>query len=98
MNEALFRAANERAAAWEERRPEDVELFHCECANLECREKLRLTGADYERVRSDPTHFFACPGHELPGVEFVIEENDGWVVIEKTPETHAIVRQADPRR
>jgi hypothetical protein len=34
-NEAIFRAANERIASWEERdRLEAVELYFCECADV----------------------------------------------------------------
>jgi hypothetical protein len=97
MNEALFRAANERAADWEERDSRDAELFHCECADLDCRDKVEVTGEAYERVRSDATHFLALPGHEIPDVESVVEKNDGWIVIEKAPETHPIAESTDPR-
>jgi hypothetical protein len=99
LNEALFRQANERAADWEERREdaEGTELYHCECADPECQEKISLGRSDYERIRGDSTHFFVRPGHEVPDVESVVERNDGWVVIEKDPETHGIVERADER-
>lgn len=101
LNEALFRTANERAAAWEERQenePGEIELYHCECAAPDCREKVRLSTSEYERIRSDSSHFVVVPGHEVPDVETVVEITDGWVVIEKAPETRAIVEATDPRR
>ena len=99
LNEALFRAANERMADWEERHEEDeIELYHCECAELGCREKVPMGKADYERVRADSSHFIVVPGHEKPVVETVIESHDKWSVIEKDPEVQAIVEQTDPRR
>jgi hypothetical protein len=98
LNEALFRAANERMARWEERhRIEATELYFCECADPECREKVPLRESDYERVRSDSDHFFVVPGHEVIDLETVIESHDGWAVIEKAPEVQAIVEATDPR-
>jgi hypothetical protein len=97
-NESLFRLANERMAGWEEReRADAVELYFCECGRSECREKVELVKADYERARSDSATFVVIPGHELPDVESVIETHDGWVLIRKYPEVHDQVAAADPR-
>ena len=97
-NEVLFRGANERMAEWEERdRADAAELYFCECADPECNEKVRLRGSDYERVRSDPCHFFVVPGHEIPDVETVIESNEGWVLVEKDSTVSEIVEATDPR-
>jgi hypothetical protein len=99
LNEALFRVANERMAGWEERHEEaDTELYHCECAELDCREKIHLSKADYERVRRDAAQFVIVPGHEKPDVETVIEPHDDWAIIEKDPEVQALVERTDPRR
>ncbi len=99
MNEALFRAANERMADWEERHSEeDAELYHCECADMDCLEKISLSKAEYEHVRDDSTHFLVAQGHEDPEIETVIETHDGWALIEKNPDVQALVEQTDPRR
>ena len=99
QNEALFRAANERMADWEERhRIEATELYFCECANPECREKVPLRESDYERVRKDSDHFFVVPGHEVVDIETVIESHDDWALIEKAPEVREIVEATDPRK
>ena len=99
LNEAMFRTANERAAGWEERQgqTEEVEPYYCECAKLDCREKLSLRGADYEAVRQDPTHFLVARGHEFPDVETVIEEHGSWVVVQKDPEVHGLAEATDER-
>jgi hypothetical protein len=98
-NETLFRAANERMRDWEERdRDEATELYFCECADTECTEKVRVRGPDYERIRSNSSHFFVVPGHEMPDIETVIESHDEWVVIEKDPEVREIAEETDPRR
>jgi|SRR5829696_838290 len=98
LNEAMFRQANERAKDWEERHSEDeVELYFCECGKPDCHEKVNLREADYERVRSDSRRFVVVPSHEMPDVETVIEQNDGWAIIEKAPEVTPIVEALDPR-
>jgi hypothetical protein len=99
-NEAVFRAANERMADWEERdRAEALELYFCECADPKCNEKVRLRVSDYERVRSNPTHFFVVPGHEIPDVEVVVEPHSDWLLIEKSPpEAREIAEDTDLRQ
>jgi hypothetical protein len=96
-NEALFRDVNERVrqiSAGD--RAEDVTDFLCECVDVECLARVTLSLAAYERVRSDPTHFFMHPGHEDPEIETVIERLEGYVVVEKDPETHHVVQDSDP--
>ena len=98
-NEALFRAANERVAEWEERdRIEAVEPYFCECADPECGGKVELRGSDYERVRSNAALFFVVPGHEIPDLERVIESYSDWSVVEKfEPEAREVAAKTDPR-
>jgi hypothetical protein len=97
-NEALFRIANERMANWEEAHDANSsELYFCECANAECHDKVRLTKADYERVRSDSRYFFVVPGHEVADVDTVLEHNHGWTLIEKDPDVAELVEAHDPR-
>ena len=97
-NEALFRAANERMADWEEAHAEDAwELYFCECANRDCREKVKLRKADYERIRANPLHFFVVSGHEIADVERVIERNQDWSLVEKDPEVREVVTRYNPR-
>ena len=99
-NEALFRAANERVADWEERdSAEAEESFFCECADTACNAKVKLRGSDYERVRSNAARFFVVPGHEFPDVETIIESHSDWNVIEKSkPEARELAADTDPRR
>jgi hypothetical protein len=98
-NEVVFREANERMAGWEEQHSKSAtEVYFCECADPECRDRVELTKGDYERVRSNPRHFVVVPGHELLDVETVIEQNPGWALIEKPGEVAHIVEDSDPRR
>ena len=98
-NEALFRTANERMAGWEEQHAlSHIEAYFCECADTECREKVSLRKADYERVRANSRQFVVVPGHEIEDVEAVIERHDGWAIVEKPPEVSDTVERLDPRR
>ena len=80
----IFREVNERIAEitdiwhWE-----DKQGFLCECATAECTQAVWLTPDQYAAVRSAPSRFVAAPGHELPGDGYVVERNEGFVVIEK---------------
>jgi hypothetical protein len=98
-NEAMFRTANERRSEWEEHHANEAEeLYFCECADDDCREKVSLRKADYENVRSNSRHFLIVLGHEIPDIETVIEKHGGWAVIEKDPEVTETVESLDPRR
>jgi hypothetical protein len=98
-NEALFRRVNERV--------EDINRafepilgeadFFCECGDLECMEKLRMSLADYEALRQDPTHFAVKPGHEDPGTERTVEARTGYLVVEKIGVAGDRAEQLDPR-
>ena len=98
-NESLFRLANERMAEWEERDRADArELYFCECGRVDCREKVELVKADYERIRSESSDFFVVPGHELLEVETIVERHDDWLRVRKSPEVRDRVEATDPRR
>ena len=97
-NEGLFREVNDRI----EELSKDVEAqgiapdgglieFHCECGRESCTERVRLTVAEYQRVRSDNDRFAIVPGHETPGVEVVVETGERFLVVDKLPEAEPLV-------
>ncbi len=97
-NESIFRLANERMADWEERQREDArELYFCECGRTECRQKVELLKADYERVRSESSDFLVVPGHEFLEVETIVEAHEEWVLVRKNPDVREQVEATDPR-
>ncbi len=99
QNEALFRTANERMKAWEERHEgERSEIYYCECSRLECHARIELSAAQYELVRADSHHFVVAKGHAEPDVERVVEHAAGHDVVEKRDDLDHVVVPTDPRR
>ena len=99
QNQSLFRAVNEEIESTNERfgiGSEQVE-FVCECATEHCTERITLTLAQYEELRRDSTHFIVKPGHVYPEFERVVEEVNGYVVVEKTGQAAAEARRLDKR-
>src|ERR687886_351716 len=91
-NESLFREVNDRI----EELSENVEAqgiapdggvveFHCECGREGCTERVRMTIAEYQRVRADNDRFALAPGHETPEMEAVVESNEPFVGADGQP-------------
>ena len=72
--------------------------FVCECADQDCMERLTLTPGKYEEVRRVPTHFIVAAGHIDRGYERVVEQVDGYVVVEKFGEAGKEALKWDKRR
>ena len=95
-NEVIFREMNERVL--EVRPSENGGIdFLCECGNEDCVEQITLTTKEYEHVRDDPVQFFVKPGHAIPDVEEIMEENERFLLVRKHVEEQEIARRADPR-
>ena len=82
-----------------EAEPQDASLyFICECGLEQCDRTVRITKAEYERVRSDPRQFVIFRDHLIPDVEQVVSDGDTFLVVAKREGTPAEVAiQEDPR-
>jgi hypothetical protein len=98
-NEDLFRQVNERVAAISDSIAEvDPALdILCECADVECYERIRATRSEYEAARATPTHFIVLPEHVDQGVEHVVSRNGRFVVVAKEGAAAAEAELSDPR-
>jgi len=96
-NEAAFRDANEhiRAAERELDPPLDRVPYLCECDDVGCREAIRLTAPEYERVRGDGATFAVALGHSSDGD--VVEEHERYLVVRKQDRAGDVARALDPR-
>ena len=100
LNEAIFRQVNEQIRDLNRGfgTEQGTMTVICECGNSDCTERLELGVADYERVRSDPRLYAIAPGHDIPAVETVVEQGDGYDVVQKDEGVPAeLSRELDPR-
>jgi hypothetical protein len=83
-NEKLFREVNERVAQMHRglQVGPDPEWV-CECGDATCFEKVRVPLDRYQEVRARNDWFFVKPGHEKVDVERVVQQGDGFLVVEK---------------
>jgi hypothetical protein len=96
--EALFRDVNEQIAETAERFEVATADFYCECADVECHERVEVPLEDYEEVRSESTHFIISPGHENERVERILARRGPYAVVDKVHHAvAAIVTRLDPR-
>ncbi len=100
LNEAVFREVNERIeslAVTLDLKSEPLDLV-CECGDGACVQRITLSHAEYEQLRSDPRQFAVHPGHEIPGVETVVGKRKGYDIVEKDHGvSEQIAEQTDPR-
>jgi hypothetical protein len=96
-NEATFREANEAIRDAERRLapPLDRLPIVCECADVTCREIVRVDVATYETTRAHPRRFFVKAGHE-EGTGPVVR-GDGWCIVEKDGVEGKVAEERDPR-
>jgi len=103
-NEALFRSLNERVRQVTDTLPLDgiadderPDEYLCECADDACMERIKLTRAEYESLRSSPIQFAVRPDHVVPDIETVVAANERFMVVRKDlgEREHAIA--SDPR-
>lgn len=100
VNEAIFREANERIQELNEAFAAltDQLVLVCECGDGACAEQITMVTSAYEELRRDPTNFAIVPGHEIPDVEKVIAEHEGYAVVRKDQGIPRRIAEAtDPR-
>ena len=81
-NEAWCRGINERKAEWK-KGGDVVAGFRCECWQVNCADRIRLSGREWQDVRSRPNRFAVAPGHVAAELEAVIEEYPHFWLVEK---------------
>jgi hypothetical protein len=92
QNEVILREVNERIAektmdlgirglAGEDETSE----YLCACGRPDCDASLNLTLAELEDAHSRPDQFVVARGHDLPDIEEVVAERDGYCVVRKKP-------------
>jgi hypothetical protein len=86
LNEIAFRSANEALSRHFSRPGErglDPYPFLCECGDRSCTRVIEVPLKVYAETRNHPTWFLVLPGHADPTFETIVEEAEGYEIIEK---------------
>ena len=58
--------------------------FVCECGRIGgCEGRVLMTLEEYERVRSQRDRFALVPGHQTDEIEYVVEQDATYVIVDK---------------
>jgi hypothetical protein len=100
LNEAVFREVNERIESLAETfdlGSQPLDLI-CECGDATCVQRIHMTHAEFEQLRSESHQFAVYPGHEAPEVERVVERRGGYDIVKKDEGLPKLIaEQTDPR-
>ena len=98
QNEALGRQINEELRRLEPQSPDEPLQLVCECADGDCQERVEISWSQYEQIRNNPHRFVTVDGHEMVGVEVVVDRAGPWLVVEKVaPDARDVAESTDPR-
>jgi hypothetical protein len=97
-SESFFRQVNERIKdVADGLEGGDRYEFLCECADASCADRIPLSTAEYEEIRSSPTKFVLAPGHVSREIEHVVDHEGDHVVVEKDGVAGRVAAELDPR-
>lgn len=84
-NQMLFRSVNDGIRELGGTLLTSVEEvdFACECENLECTEPIRMRVSQFAAIEGVENRFIVLRGHEVPEVEDVAGERDGFLIVSK---------------
>lgn len=81
-NEDWSRQLNERKAEWIEN-GFMAAGFRCECWEPDCSVRIKLSGSEWRKVRSQPNRFAVAPGHVNADIESIVEEHPEFWIVDK---------------
>jgi hypothetical protein len=100
LNESLFRQVNEQIESLNHGLGADLTTLTviCECADGDCTERIEIAISAYEQVRADPRRYIVVHGHVLQAFESIVEQGDGYDIVEKRAgEAAELAEETDPR-
>ena len=69
----------------------------CECADEECTQRIAISVAEYELVRSDPRRFVVAAGHADESIERVVAGRGSYEIVEKRGDAGLVAQMEAPR-
>lgn len=97
-NEAFFRGANKQALDYIDelndmadeghdkeflRYDDSPLLFHCECSDENCTERITIKPSRVSAVHENNRYFIVRPGHQTTNIERVIKRLKDYYIVEK---------------
>ena len=95
-NEAYFREINRRVEERVEDIAGDAAAFNilCECARLECTERISVSPAEYEAAHANPRQFMVVVGHADHSLEDTVASTRNYDLVVKRGEAGAVAEEA----
>jgi hypothetical protein len=91
-NESWCRSLNERKAEWM-KGSHPVAGFRCECWQVDCEERILLSGREWNEVRSQANRFAVAPDHVAAEMEVVVDEHPRYWLVEKRGEAGEVAEK-----
>lgn len=89
-NEQLIRDKNKNASIGikkyfkKDKKATEVPLdFLCECSDINCKEHVKVSIDEYEKIHNRKNRFLIMPGHKSPSVEITIKRIGNLEIVEK---------------
>ena len=95
-NEVFFRELNERLEAVTPDSASELVVV-CECADVDCADRLTLRQGEYEAIRAHDTHFVVAIGHVDRRIEDVVRRTDRFEVVAKRGVAADVAEDLDPQ-
>ena len=97
-NEVVFRSVNQEAQEFASETLGDSYAlpFYCECSNLKCRHRIKISAKEYREIHENDHRFIVKVGHEIPEIEKIIKRERSFIVVEKygDPPSNEELREA----
>jgi hypothetical protein len=95
-NEAFFRELNERLEAITPDSATELVVV-CECADVDCAQRLTMQPGEYEAIRAHETHFVVAQGHGDSRIEDVVGRTERFEIVAKRGAAAEVAERLDPR-
>ena len=94
-NESYFRDVNEAVEEQVRGTLGEHATFNilCECAAIECVERIAVTPAEYEALHADPRRFIVVPGHAREEIEDVLSHDPRYDTVRKRGEAGKVAEE-----
>jgi len=88
QTEEFFRDVNDVIARTRGSNGSNGSGFLCECANPFCNVTFEMSGDDLQTLHSTPGYYVILAGHDIPDLEDVVQNQNGYAIVRKRAADH----------